>query len=51
MSLLVLIVLLLTIGTLPAWSYSRGWGYEPSAGLSLLLAALITFALIHTASP
>jgi hypothetical protein len=37
--LLVLIVLLL--GTVPAYPYSRGWGYYPSGGLGLLLLILL----------
>ncbi len=38
--LLILLVLLL-LGSLPAWPYSTGWGYYPSGGLGLLLLILI----------
>jgi hypothetical protein len=34
--LLILLVLLL-IGALPAWPHSRAWGYYPSGGLGLIL--------------
>ncbi len=42
--LLVLLVLLL-IGALPAWPYSRGWGYYPSGGLGLVVVVLLVLLL------
>ena len=39
--LLLIILLLLVVGGLPAWPYSRGWGYGPSGLLGLLLIVLI----------
>ena len=41
--LIVLIVLLL--GSLPSWPYSRGWGYYPSGGLSLVLVIVLILVL------
>ena len=47
MSLLLLIILiLLVIGLLPAWPYSSGWGYYPSGGVGLLLVILIVLLLL-----
>lgn len=47
MSLILLIILLvLVIGALPSWPYSRGWGYYPSGGLGLILVILIVLALL-----
>ena len=43
--LLVLLILML-VGALPAWPHSRTWGYYPSGGLGLVL--LILFVLILT---
>jgi len=43
--LIVLLVLLL-IGALPAWPYSSGWGYYPSGGLGLVLLVLIILMLV-----
>lgn len=43
--LLILLVLLL-LGSLPAWPYSAGWGYYPSGGLGLLLLILIVLAVM-----
>jgi len=42
--LLVLLVLLL-VGALPAWPHSRSWGYYPSGGLSLVLLILVIMLL------
>ncbi len=40
-TILLIILLLLLIGALPAWPHSRGWGYYPSGGLGLLLLIII----------
>lgn len=42
--LLILIVLLL-IGALPGWPYSRRWGYYPSGGLGLIFIILLLLLL------
>ncbi len=44
-TLLIILLVLLVIGSLPSWGYSRGWGYFPSGGLGLLLLILIILAL------
>ena len=38
--ILVLLVLLL-IGVIPRWSYSRQWGYGPTGGLGLVLLIVV----------
>jgi hypothetical protein len=38
--LLVLLILLL-IGSVPAWPYSAGWGYYPSGLLGIVLIVVI----------
>ncbi|SNV51437.1 Protein of uncharacterised function (DUF3309) [Legionella lansingensis] len=43
--ILLIILILLLIGALPAWPYSRGWGYYPSSFLGLILVLLILFLL------
>jgi len=43
--LLVLIILML-IGVIPAWPHSRGWGYRPVGGVGLVLIILIILILI-----
>jgi hypothetical protein len=42
--LIVLIVLLL--GALPTWPYSRGWGYYPSGGLGVVLVIILVLLLL-----
>jgi Protein of unknown function (DUF3309) len=44
-TILLIIVILLLVGALPAWPYSSGWGYWPSGGLGLILLILIILAL------
>jgi len=46
MALLLIILLLIAIGALPAWPYSRKWGYYPAGGLGLILIVLVILFLI-----
>ncbi len=42
MGLILLIVLIvLLMGGLPRWGYSRNWGYGPSGGMGLLVVILL----------
>lgn len=45
--ILLLIVLLLSIGTVPAWPYSRNWGYYPSGGLGIIVIILLILVLMR----
>jgi len=42
--LLVLLILLL-LGALPTWPYSRAWGYYPSGGLGLIVVIVLVLLL------
>jgi hypothetical protein len=44
-TIVVVILILLLIGALPTWPYSRGWGYYPSGGLGLIVLILLVLAL------
>ena len=44
--ILLVVIVLLVIGALPAWPYSRSWGFYPSGGLGLLLVVLLLLFLI-----
>ena len=44
-TVLIVILLLMALGSLPSWPYSSGWGYYPSSGLGLILLILIVLAL------
>ena len=48
MGLILLIVLiLLLLGAVPAWPHSRNWGYAPSGGLGLILLIVIVLLLLR----
>jgi hypothetical protein len=40
-TLLIIVLVVVLIGSLPSWPYSRGWGYYPSGGLGLVLAIFL----------
>ncbi len=44
-TILLLVVLLLLLGALPAWPYSREWGYVPTSTLGLLAVVLLVFVV------
>lgn len=44
--LLLIIVIVLVIGALPSWPYSRSWGYYPSGGLGLVLVILLILLVL-----
>jgi len=44
--ILLIILLLLSVGSYPAWPYSRGWGYYPSGGLGLIVLVLVILLLL-----
>lgn len=47
LSMILLIVLIvLFLGSVPAWPYSRGWGYGPSGGLGMVLVIVLILALL-----
>jgi hypothetical protein len=39
--LLLIILVVVLISIIPAWPYSRGWGYYPSGGIGLILLILL----------
>jgi hypothetical protein len=46
--ILLLILFVLLLAVLPAWPYSRGWGYYPTGGLgTILVIVLVLFLLGH----
>ena len=47
MGLILLIVLiLLVLGAVPRWPYSRNWGYAPSSTLGLVLVVVLILFLL-----
>jgi len=45
-TVLVIILILILLGSVPAWPYSRGWGYGPSGVIGLILVILLILALL-----
>lgn len=45
-TILIVILVLLVLGALPNWNYSRSWGYAPSGVLGLILLILLVLALM-----
>ena len=45
-TILLVVLILMLIGALPAWPHSRSWGYFPSGGLGLVLAILVILVLL-----
>lgn len=45
-TILLVILIVVLIGALPAWPYSGGWGYYPSGGLGLVVLILIVLLLM-----
>jgi Protein of unknown function (DUF3309) len=47
LGLLILILLvILLLGALPSWPYSRGWGYYPSGTLGTILVIVLILVLL-----
>jgi hypothetical protein len=45
-TILLLILIFMLLGALPAWPYSRGWGYYPSGGLGTILLIVLILAML-----
>ena len=45
-TILLIILVLLLIGALPAWPYSSGWGYYPSGILGVVVVVLLVLLLM-----
>jgi hypothetical protein len=45
-TILIIVVILMLIGAIPAWPHSRGWGYYPSGGLGIVPVILIILLLL-----
>jgi hypothetical protein len=45
-TILLVVLILLLLGALPAWPYSRNWGYYPGGAIGLVLAIVIALLLL-----
>jgi len=44
-TILVVLLILMLLGAIPRWGYSRGWGYGPSGIVGVLLIIVLVMAL------
>ncbi|HKQ94416.1 MAG TPA: DUF3309 family protein [Aestuariivirgaceae bacterium] len=44
-TVLIVILILLLLGALPNWGYSRSWGWGPSGTLGVVLVVLVVLML------
>ncbi|MBZ7925839.1 DUF3309 domain-containing protein [Ensifer adhaerens] len=45
-TVLLIILILLLVGAIPAWPYSSNWGYGPSGLLGVLVVVLLILLLM-----
>ena len=45
-TILFIILILLLLGALPSWPYSRGWGYGPSGALGAVVVVILLLLLM-----
>jgi uncharacterized protein DUF3309 len=43
--ILLILLIVLLLGAIPAWPYSRGWGYWPSGTLGLVVLIVVILLL------
>ena len=44
--ILIIVLVLLLLGVVPSWPYSRNWGYAPSGTLGLVLIIVLILVLL-----
>jgi hypothetical protein len=45
-SVLLIVLILMLIGVIPAWPHSRNWGYMPSGGIGLVVIIILVLVLL-----
>jgi len=45
-TILLIVLVLILIGAIPAWPHSRKWGYGPSGGIGLIVLILVVLLLM-----
>ena len=45
-TILLIVLVLMLIGVIPAWPHSRSWGYAPSGVLGLVVVILLILLLL-----
>jgi hypothetical protein len=45
-TILLIVLILILVGAIPAWPHSRSWGYGPSGGLGLVVVIIVILLLL-----
>lgn len=45
-TILLIILILILLGAVPAWPHARGWGWGPSGVVGMVLIVLLVFLLL-----
>jgi hypothetical protein len=45
-TILLIVLVLMLIGAIPAWPHSKSWGYGPSGGLGLVVVIVLVLLLL-----
>ena len=45
-TLLLIVVILLLVGAVPSWPYSRSWGYGPSGVLGVVVLVVVLMVVM-----
>ncbi len=45
-TILLIVLILILIGAIPSWPYSRNWGYGPSGILGVVVIVLLVLVLM-----
>ncbi|MBU1286001.1 MAG: DUF3309 domain-containing protein [Gammaproteobacteria bacterium] len=45
-TILLIVLILLLVGAIPAWPHSKSWGYGPTGGLGVVVVVLIVLLLL-----
>jgi hypothetical protein len=48
-TILVILLILMLVGSVPTWPYSRSWGYYPSGLLGIVLVVVLVMVLFGRA--
>jgi len=45
-TILIVLLVLMLLGAIPAWPHSRNWGYYPSGGIGTVVIVLLIHVLL-----
>lgn len=45
-TILLIVLILMLLGSIPAWPHSRSWGYGPSGGLGTILLIVLILVML-----